>query len=283
MSPGWLRYDLEAAPVTPHLYRLLHETTGRVLATGAATDTFFVHTPDGIRLRCATGPEAADRTADAAWRDALAAAERRGWLRAWRPVTHEPEQAGLGGPGAMASAHGVFTADSVAWLGYHSDAERPAPTVARWAMSVLMIRALLAAAGHTGWEHADLWDRILHPGGGRPGSRQPARSTRTAPGAPIGTAVRRLAIAVRAGWDDPDLLRDRLSADQRLLLDTYETAVRSATVGWLAAPVTGAVRRHGVALSVLFHWNRSAMPAHHRHLLATALADAALPRVALAA
>jgi len=277
MLPAWLRYDLDAAPVSPHLYRLLAETTGRLIADRAAGDAFFVHTPAGVRLRCATGP--ADRTADASWREALAAAERRGWLRAWRPVTHEPAQAGLGGPGAMASAHRVFTADSVAWLGYHGDAERPAATVARWAMSVLMIRALLTTAGHTGWEHADLWDRILRPGGVRQWSpaRTGAHRLATDP------AVRRLAIAVRSGWDDPDLLRDRLSADQRLLLDAYETAVRSATAGWLAAPVTGAVRRHGVALSVLFHWNRSGMPAHHRHLLATALADAALPRLALAA
>jgi len=274
MSPAWLRYDLETATVSPHLYRLLAEATGRVLAAGAAGDAFFVHTPDGIRLRSS----ALDDTADTAWRLALAAAERRGWLRAWRPVTHEPHQVGLGGPGPMASAHRVFTADTVAWLGYHSDTERPAPTVERWAMSVLMIRALVAAAGHTGWEHGDLWDRIRQPGGMRSGQQRPGRM-----GHPADPAVRRVAIAVRAGWDDPDLLRERLSDEQRLLLDTYEAAVRSAAAGWRTAPVPGAARRHGVALSVLFHWNRSGMPAHHRHLLATALAGAPLPHLSLAA
>jgi thiopeptide-type bacteriocin biosynthesis protein len=286
MSAAWLRYDLDTEPVSPHLYRLLAGTADRLLAAGATADTFFVHTPDGIRLRCGTGPGAGG-AADALWRETFAGAERRGWLRGWRPATHEPQPAVLGGPGTMASAMRVFTADSLAWLGYHSAAERPAPTVARWAMSVLMVRALLATAGHSRWEHADLWDRILHQGGLR--SRWRARAAGD-PRGPAGTvrpiadpAVHRLAVAVRAGWDEPDLLRDRLSDDQRRLLDGYESAVRPAAGDWLAAPVTGAVRRRGIALAVLFHWNRSAMPAHHRYLLATALADAPLPTLALAA
>jgi thiopeptide-type bacteriocin biosynthesis protein len=283
MPRAWLRYDLTVEPVPASLYRILAETTGRLLADGAVGDAFFVHTPAGLRLRC----DAADGAAtDAAWRSALTGAERRGWLRGWRPATHEPEQ-GLGGPGAMASTHRVFTADSVAWLGYHSDPERPAPTIARWAMSVLMIRSMLTAAGRSGWEVADVWDRIARTdrltarSTTRSGAeaRRPATASRLA----VDPAMRRLAGAVRGGWDEPDLLRERLSADQRDLLAGFEATVRSAAADWLAAPAAGPMRRHGVALAVTFHWNRSAMPARHRRLLATALAGAARPDLELVA
>jgi thiopeptide-type bacteriocin biosynthesis protein len=264
MLHAWLRYDLDATPAPPALYRTLSQTTGRLLAGDAAAEVFFVHTPDGLRLRCRTAdPVAVDR----AWLATLAGAERHGLVRSWRPVAHEPEQACLGGPAAAASAHRVFTADSVAWLGYHSDHERPAPTSARWAMSVLMIRALLGSAGRARWEAADVWDRVARTGVGRPRLLDDP-------------AVRRLTFAIRTGWDDPDLLRDRLPDDQRRSLDGYETVVASAGADWLAAPATGQARRRGLALAVAFHWNRSAMPARHRHLLATALASA---RPALAA
>ena len=85
--------------------------------------------------------------------------------------------------------------------------------------------------------------------------------------------MRRLALAVRGGWEDPGLLHERLTADQRGLLAAYEAAVRDAAADWSAAPVSPSIRRHGAALAVIFHWNRSAMPAHHQGLLATALVD----------
>jgi thiopeptide-type bacteriocin biosynthesis protein len=273
MSHAWLRYDLDAAPVPPALYRTLSDATQRLTDGGVADDIFFVHTPDGVRLRCrAADPQAADR----AWLAVLAAAGRRGLLRAVRQVGHEPQQVGLGGPTAMASAHRVFTADSVAWLGYHSHRERPTPTIPRWAMSVLMIRALLAAAGGARWEITDVWDRVARVGEGRPrlAGDSAGRVGEDRPRLAEDPAVRRLAFAIRTGWEDPGLLRDRLSDDQARLLTRYETAVSATGARWLATPATGQARRHGVALAVTFHWNRSAMPARHRHLLATALAVA---------
>jgi hypothetical protein len=164
----------------------------------------------------------------------------------------------------MACAHRVFTADSVAWLGYHTDPERPAPTIARWAMSLLMIRAVLTGVSRAGWETADVWDRVL-----RTAPKPSARGRLAAD-----PAMRRLAVAVRGGWDDPAQLHERLSADQRRLLGRYEEAVAGVTDEWPAATATGPAHRHGLALAVTFHWNRSGMPPRHRHLLATALAAA---------
>jgi hypothetical protein len=142
-------------------------------------------------------------------------------------------------PGAMASAHRVFTADSVAWLGYHSDPERPAPTIARWAMSVLMIRSMLTAAGRTGWEVADVWDRIARTDRLRGEIGVPAAAAADHVAARLGSGDAPARGRRARRLDEPDLLRERLSADQRDLLAGFETTVRSAAADWLAAPAAG--------------------------------------------
>ena len=153
----WLRYDVDAVPVHPRLYASLAGTAAMLLHGRAADHVFFVHTPLGVRLRCRAGQP---NTADVAWQAALAEARGRGWVTGWRPAPFEPEAFGLGGPDAMAAAHRVFTADSLAWLELHARAARPVPTVARWSASLLMIRALVNGLGLTPWQADDLWDRI---------------------------------------------------------------------------------------------------------------------------
>jgi thiopeptide-type bacteriocin biosynthesis protein len=250
----WLRYDLDAAPVHPDLYASLGGTAAMLLHGRAAADVFFVHTPPGLRLRClAVQPN----TVDVAWRAALAEAVDGGLVAGWRPAPFVPEPLGLGGPDAMAAAHRVFTADSQAWLEFHARAPRPVPTVSRWAMSLLMVRALADALGLTHREADDLWDRV---------SRSTRRLEAFDPAEP---AVRKLAGALRGGWDHPDSLRERLSPHQHDLLATYEAAIAPAADGWRAA--AGPSLRHGAALAVIFHWNRSAMPVSQQRLLATAL------------
>ena len=250
----WLRYDLDAAPVHPDLYASLGGTAAMLLHGRAAAEVFFVHTPLGLRLRCLAGQP---NTVDVAWRATLAEAHGRGWLSAWRPAPFEPESLGLGGPDAMAAAHRVFTADSLAWLEFHARAPRPVPTISRWATSLLMVRALVDGLGLGSREADDLWDRVC-------------RSTRRLEAFdPAVPAVRRLADALRGGWDTPDSLRDRLAPDQHDLLATYEATIAPAALEWRAAG--GPSLRHAAALAVIFHWNRAALPVSHQRLLATAL------------
>ena len=250
----WLRYDLDAVSPHPHLYATLGGTAALLLHGQASTDVFFVHTPTGLRLRCLA---AQPNTADVAWRAALAEARGRGWITGWRPAPFEPSLHSFGSPEAMAAAHRVFTADSLAWLGYHAHAARPVPTVARWATSLLMIRALVDALALTPWECDDLWDRV-------------GRSTHRLRSVDLtDPATRHLATALRAGWDDPDTLRSRLDPHQRDLVDTYEHAVRPAAADWRDT-MTPALR-HGAALAVTFHWNRAGLPVSHQRLLSTAL------------
>jgi thiopeptide-type bacteriocin biosynthesis protein len=241
---SWLRYDIEG--VHPRLYASLAGTAGMLLHGRAAADVFFVHTPLGVRLRCRANQP---NTADVAWQAALSEARGRGWLTAWRPAPHEPE--GFGGPDAMAAAHRVFTADSLAWLEFLARAARPVPTVARWAASLLMIRSLVDGLALAPWETDDVWDRV---------GRKTRHAEATDP------AVRHLTHALRAGWDEPDILRDRLDPHQNALVAAYDTEIRPAAAAWRAT-ATPALR-HGVALAVLFHWNRAAMPVAHQKLLA---------------
>lgn len=250
----WLRYDLDAVSPHPHLYATLNATAAMLLHGRAQTDVFFVHTPTGLRLRCLA---AQPNTADVAWRAALAEARGRGWLTGWRPAPFEPSLHGFGGPEAMAAVHRVFTADSLAWLEYHARADRPVPTVARWATSLLMIRALVDALALTPWESDDLWDRV---GRGIHRLRFPDLTD---------PATRHLATALRAGWDDPGSLRSRLNDHQLALVSAYDDAVRPAARHW--RDTSTPALRHGVALAVTFHWNRAALPVAHQRLLTTAL------------
>jgi thiopeptide-type bacteriocin biosynthesis protein len=258
----WLRYDLDAVPVRPHLYASLGGTAAMLLHGRAAADVFFVHTPLGVRLRCrAEQPN----IADVAWRSALAEAQSRGLLRGWRPEPYEPESFGLGGPEAMAAAHRVFTADSQAWLDFHARSARPVPTVSRWATSLLMVRALVDGLDLAPWEVDDVGDRI-------------ARHTRRL--RDPDPALRRLLMGLREGWDEPSRLRERQEPHQADLVAAYERAVGPAAADWRKAGAAPALR-HGVALAVLFHWNRAGMPVSHQKLLATALtARFPLPSVA---
>jgi thiopeptide-type bacteriocin biosynthesis protein len=248
----WLRYDLDAAAPHPDLYATLSGTAAMLLHGGTAAEVFFVHTPAGIRLRCRA---AEPNIADVAWQATLLEAHGRGLLTAWRPAPYEPF--GFGGPDAMAAAHRVFTADSLAWLEFHARAARPVPTVSRWAASLLMIRTLVEGLRLSGWEVDDLGDRIFHS----------ARRLRTPD--PTDPTIHRLSVALRAAWDEPDQLRDRLDAFQPRLLAAYEAAVRPAALDWRNAQ--SPALRHGVALAILFHWNRSGMPVSHQQVLATTL------------
>ena len=121
-----------------------------------------------------------------------------------------------------------------------------------------MVRALVDGLGLGPWETDDVWDRRSCRSARRRSPVDPRRPPR-----PSGTSPH----ALRAGWDEPDTLRDRLDPHQNDLVAAYDTAV---TPGRRRMARRGTHRRlrHGVALAVLFHWNRAAMPVSHQHLLA---------------
>lgn len=262
----WLQYNVEVDWATAELYQALRADVTELLDAGEVADFFFLHKPPGLRLRYRTTP--ADRPAVADRVEAsLDDLCHRGLLRGWHPAVYEPEQRLFGGAESMRSVHRVFTADSLAWLGFHADqpADGRRPT-ATWAMSLLMIRELLNALGVAGWEDIDVWDRL-----GRYGQRM--LDTDFAEDARVG----RIAAALRRDWAEPERLREQLPVDGPPLLDQWARSVAAIGKEWLDGYFTtrdAAVGpRHAAAFTIIFHWNRARLPIGQQALITHTLAS----------
>nr|WP_240929968.1 thiopeptide-type bacteriocin biosynthesis protein [Streptomyces coryli] len=228
------------------------------LVAGDVADFFFVRKPPGLRVRfrCAEGrADAVDervRTALDEWR-------RDGLVAAWSPGAYEPEEFLFGGPVSMAHVHRVFTADSLAWLGFHTEAD-PGPV---WAMSLRMIRGLLDALGIVGWEDLDVWDRLRRQAGrGFAGDGQPP-------------AAAPAAAALRAAWADPRQPAAVLSPQALRLAEEYGQEVTATAARWreeyftAGRPAVGP--REAAAFVIVFHWNRAGLSAVRQALITSAL------------
>lgn len=262
---GWLQYNLEVSDQTAGLYGALAATTEELLSDGLAENVFFMHKPPGFRYRCYAAPGAAPALEELCRRrfSGLAA---DGLVGGWHSAVYEPEERLFGGPVSMRSVHRVFTADSLAWLHFHAGAApaESAPAM-RWVLSLLMIRSLLGALAVVGWEDLDVWDKIGYYGG---------RVLR--PEASSDERTRRLTEIVRAGWRNPGDLRKTLPPATDALLTRYEQAVTPVAANWLdgyfASPGALLGPRRAAAFTVIFHWNRAALPLHQQALLTEALA-----------
>ncbi len=265
----WLQFGL-VIPRRPETSRTaLYQAAGgtlRTLTTGELVhDAFFVHKPPGIRLRLRT-ELACRQTVEAELNRTLHEWTELGLITGWRPAVYEPERALFGGPVSMRSVHRVFTADSIAWLGFHGATEPPGPA---WAMSLLMIRELFAALAIVGWEDRDVWDRLRRQAG-----RAVTVSVRE------NGVMERLADVLNRHWHMPDATRELLSPAARDLLDEYATAVHAEAPRWLSeyftAPGATLGPRETAAHVIIFHWNRAKLPAHRQALFTEALARPAI-------
>lgn len=203
----WTQYDIELDALTPRFY-------GRLAAAAQelSGDFFFLHKLPGMRLR-------ATSTMD----EAVAGVP-------WRPGAYTPET-DLFGAEHMAAVHRIFTADSLVWLRQHAE---PGPISATWALSLRMIRALVA-----GLDVAEVFRRV----GGDLGR---ALSTK----AQEDLTVRGLRAQVRELWERTDTAPE-----------PYAEVVRSE------------VRtERSVAPMIVFHWNRARLPLGHQALMTHELA-----------
>jgi thiopeptide-type bacteriocin biosynthesis protein len=166
---SWLHYGV--VPVIGQhgaLYGALRSAAVELLGGGHAHEFFFLHKPPGLRVRFQpAGDSLAQLEGDLERR--LHDWRRDGLVDSWRGGAYEPEEYLFGGPVSMRSVHRVFTADSLAWLDFHSAGHeggnrRPGPA---WAVSLLMVRALLDALAIIGWEDLDVWDRLRWQAGRR--------------------------------------------------------------------------------------------------------------------
>jgi thiopeptide-type bacteriocin biosynthesis protein len=244
----WLQFGLTLPATGPRFYTAVREAANEALGSGLATEFFFMHKPPGIRLRfrAADGFRlVAAAELDGYLRERLARWKRQGIVTDWRPGVYEPEEHLFGGPVSMRSVHQVFTADSLAWLGYHSAADdHPGPA---WAMSLLMMRALLDALRITGWEDLDVWDRLRRQTGRRLGMDGPR-------------SLGQLGTLLQSAWSSPDSLSEGLSDPVRQFAAKYREAVLDEGKRWLEDYFEGGFASVGprevAAFVIVFHWNR---------------------------
>ena len=165
MSSGlvWLQYGLVLGPERrAELYAKLDGIACELLAEKDISEFFFMHKPPGMRVRFETAGPHRSRL-EAVLQNRLRALSREGLIEQWHPAVYEPEAYLFGGPVSMRSVHRLFTADSLAWLGYHKLAQDdtsdqlPGPV---WAMSLVMVRVLFDVLDIVGWEDRDVWDRL---------------------------------------------------------------------------------------------------------------------------
>lgn len=186
-----------------------------------------------------------------------------GAVTRWWPTVYEPETTAFGGPAGMAAAHDLFCADSRGVLEY---ARQSTPGLGRRELSVLLISALLRAAGLDGFECGDVF----------------ARAAQLRP-APPDADVRRigeLADSMRTLLAVPAQARSALFAPAAFAapwLAAFETAGHQ--FGHAAAQ--GRLDRGLRALLthvLIFHWNRLGLSATTQGILARAANSALLPR-----
>ncbi|MFI9550967.1 thiopeptide-type bacteriocin biosynthesis protein [Nonomuraea endophytica] len=237
------------------VYAELLRLAGELLSDGA-TNFFFMHKPPGLRVRVEAPPTLRPQILQVV-------AERTGGLVASiTPACYEPEAHLFGGPVSMTSVHRLFTADSMAWLGFHT-AVRPGPA---WAFSLVLLRRLFAALGVVGWEDRDVWDRVRRSAG-----------RRLSPGHRMADGFGRAAEGVRRVWADEAALRELISPETAPLIERYTAAVAAEAARWRTAyfdtwqAYVGP--REAAAFAIVFHWNRGGLPFARQAFLAEALAS----------
>jgi thiopeptide-type bacteriocin biosynthesis protein len=188
---------------------------------------------------------------------ALGKAEAGGIISGWQPGIYEPEEYAFGGPAGMDIAHQLFCADSRAVLDY---LRLDAPQIPKREVSLLLVCALLDAAGLDRFERGDTFSRIAALRPGPPaGDDRLARLTgqlQTLLAVPPAPALEAVSAAP---W-----------------LTAFEDAGRSLA----QAAGTGQLERGLRALLahvVIFHWNRLALDATTQGILARAARAAYLP------
>ncbi|QEU96569.1 thiopeptide-type bacteriocin biosynthesis protein [Streptomyces kanamyceticus] len=275
--PGaWLHFGVAPARRGQReLYAELHDLSRELLADGRAQEFFFLHKHPGLRVRWQTArPHRPD--VEGLLRQRLVAWQQEGLIEAWHAGVYEPEEYLFGGPVSMRSVHRVFTADSLAWLGFHSEphdgpaGRKDAGVRPAWAMSLLMVRALLDALEVLGWEDLDVWDRLRRQTG-----RRYAADLRAAGTAGPAAQVGRIEAALRAAWADLESLAAALPEAVRRHAEEFRVSVALAGERWLRSYFTAGDAligpREAAAFAIVFHWNRAGLSVLRQALIAEAL------------
>jgi thiopeptide-type bacteriocin biosynthesis protein len=178
----------------------------------------------------------------------------------WQQAIYEPEEYAFGGPAGIRIAHALFCADSRGVLAY---ARLASPPIGRREMSVLLINALLDAAGLDWFERGDVFAKVARirpapPEGSQEKLSQLARQLRVLTTVPPAT-----------------LTGTGLSPFGNPWLGGFTDAGRALSQASVAGVLERGLRAV-LAHIVIFHWNRLALPAGAQGILARAATAAYL-------
>ncbi|MEV0386464.1 thiopeptide-type bacteriocin biosynthesis protein [Nonomuraea sp. NPDC050643] len=263
----WVQFGIQAPPERRgDLYRNLDTLARQAIGTGLAHDFFYMHKHPGLRIRFRADEGGVGRL-NLLLREHLHDWQREGLVGEWRPGMYEPETYLFGGPASMRSVHRVFTADSLAWLGFHhrnlatgnGREGRPGPA---WAMSLLMLQTLFEALRIVDWEDLDVWDRVR-------------RFRSLAPAAVEDPRLAQLGTVLRGAWPSRSALAAKVSPEAAELAEEYRAAVLDEGKRWIReyfeSGSAGMGPRAVASYMVIFHWNRAGLPAVRQALITHAL------------
>ncbi|GAA2096126.1 hypothetical protein GCM10009801_65450 [Streptomyces albiaxialis] len=267
----WVQLNLAPIPGDRSgIYAELRSISREFLDDGRARNVFFMHKEPGVRARFeAAALDPGSLRAALLRRLKGSEALRRAPVHA----VYEPEHYLFGGHASMPYVHGLFTADSLAWLDHHLAFPGREGQLTAWRHSLLLLRECFAGLGIVGWEHRGVWEAVRERTGRGVRGAGPTDSAALA-------ARQRAAEGIVACWRAP---RDQLLAafpeHRRAALAAHADAAREAGERWrhgyFEAGEATLGPRAAAAYATVFHWNRGALSATRQGLLTDALAEEA--------
>jgi thiopeptide-type bacteriocin biosynthesis protein len=184
-----------------------------------------------------------------------------GVIMSWSPALYEPETAAFGGNTGMDIAHDLFCADTNGILAY---LRRDDPPLGRREISVLLISAMLSAAGLDWHEHGDVFARVA--------AMRPEPTSGTAEQTAQLAGQLRTLLAVPAA----EVFSGDASTAAR-----WHTGFTDAGHRLADASSSGTLSRGlraVLAHDIIFHWNRLGLRSETQAILARAAMSAYLPQ-----
>ncbi|MFD9060503.1 methyltransferase, FxLD system [Kitasatospora purpeofusca] len=256
MTTGWIQHDLafaDPATVEPTAAHYLAPVLAFAQDNGDLDGWWYMR-KKGLRLRYRAAAPVPVLTS---LLDTLA---EEGLVTGWATVIYEPETEAFGGPEAMEIAHRLFHADSRHLLA--RAAEPNPPALGRTETVVVLVSAMLRAAGLDWYEQGDVWAQFAM-----------LRDT-PAPVAPARAVTLTTAIRHLMRLDTWALTRDTTPlAHHGGWVHAFEQAgqdlARLARDGRLTRGPRAVLAHH-----LLFHANRAGLPVDHQAAMAARALDA---------
>ncbi|MEU9074399.1 methyltransferase, FxLD system [Kitasatospora sp. NPDC048538] len=256
MTTGWIQHNITLTDQDT-AERLAADRLAPVLTAATnsgALDGWWYMRKQGLRLRYRA---AAPEPSVTALLDVLV---EEGSVAGWATVIYEPETHAFGGPEAMEVAHRLFHADSRHLLA--RAAEPGPPALGRSETVVVLISAMLRAAGLDWYEQGDVWVQFAM-----------LRDT-PAPVAPERAATLTAAMQHLMRLDTWALTRDTTPLAHHgdwvhAFQQTGQDLARLARDGVLTRGLRAVLAHH-----LVFHANRAGLPVDHQSAMAARALDA---------